>query len=246
MDITELIESKMDSLPSSIKDILVDDSAFENVKNVGKIHGLDDVDQDILAEEVVLVLIHENSISKFKKNLELFPSLREKAIQEIFTEIDKVIFKPVKKFLKETETKSVPVYSEPTPSTPIVSTEDINHHEILGEIENPTPSLKTTLENTVHGNEKSVSNVTVMPKEAQKLMSQGDTLPIETTSAPSLQEAVANVIPTIGGFRPIDDPLKPTAKISEGLDDKLSTITKTPVKEVYIPKKPDPYREPIE
>jgi hypothetical protein len=195
----------------------------------------------MLGEEVALVLIREQSVEKFKDNLVWNLLMTEGRADSLFKEIDVNIFTPVKKFL----IKDIPA-PEKTPRLSLSESESLNHSDILKEIETPSNSLATTIENTPKGNEKPVSAVTVMPKDAQKLMTQSDISPIETTSAPQLQDAVAQILPNVGGFKPIDDPLKPTQKIADTIENKLNAVVKTPVKEVYIPKKPDPYREPIE
>ncbi len=240
MNIDELFEKKYDSLPSVIKDIINSAAAAKVIDSLSGILKLDEVQKEMLTEEILLVLFSENSVTDFKKNLVWNILLTENQADLVVKEVDSTLFKPVRKFLKNTESK--PIFQTST----ALRNEDISHHELLNEIENPTPSLQTTIENTPKGNEKPVSAVTVMPKDAQKLMTQSDTLPTETTSAPQLQDAVAQILPNVGGFKPVDDPLKPTQKIADTIENKLNTVVKTPVKEVYIPKKPDPYREPIE
>ncbi len=240
MEINELIESKMSSLASPVRDILSDTSNLSLIERLGEAHGLDEISQEMLGEEVALVLIREQSVERFKENLIWNLLMTEKRADSLFKEIDTGIFAPVKKFL----IKDVPA-PEKTSKISFSESESLNHSDILKEIETPSNSLASTLENTPHGDEKPVSAVTIMPKDAQKLMTQVDTLPTETTHAPELQDAVAQIMPHVGGFKPLDNPLKPTEKVVGVMENKLTSVTKTPIKEMYIPKKPDPYREPI-
>ncbi len=234
-----LMETKFSALPGPVRDLINDPTTLDFIEKLGSNANLDDYIIDMLIDEVGYVLFKETPVDSFTNNLQVVLGLSEEKSNLIGEEIHKVIFNPVIKFLKRAETKSIFQTSKP------VENEDINHHELLDEIENPTPSIKPTLENTPHGDEKPVSAVTIMPKDAQKLMTQVDTLPTETTHAPDLQEAVAQIMPHVGGFKPLDNPLKPTEKVVGILEDKLTSVVKTPVKEVYVPKKPDPYREPI-
>ncbi len=128
-----------------------------------------------------------------------------------------------------------------------VENEDLSHKDILGEIEAPTPSFAPAPVSQI-STEKPVAKLQVMSKEAQDMMnSSASNKAWSTTKAPSLQEAITGM-PDIGGFTPItpvSDPLAPAQKVANTLDSKLTKTTATPVKEVFVPKKIDPYREPI-
>ena len=113
----------------------------------------------------------------------------------------------------------------------------ISHVDILHEIENPTPSLKTTLhfakpqaQTTSSGTPTNTSNTTNTPT----------TLP-EGVRATQTSVAANSVL---GGFS-VNQPTNPAQRISDMLNKNMETPSVSIPKEVYIPKKPDPYKEPI-
>lgn len=230
--IEQIDEKEIEKLPSVIQNLLKDVRTVDAITKIAEANGVDDeIEVEMLEDEVMLILVGVNYAEDLKENLVWNIRFSEDKAHAIALSIESQIFSEVRKFLKHK-----------TPIAPkIVESEDISHHNILGEIENPTPSLKPY----VAPNDHKVEAVTVMPKEARDLMSQFDTLPTETTKSPLLQEAVSVIMPSVGGFKPLDDTLKPSQNISDGLDTKLDSVKKTPIKEVYMPKKPDPYREAI-
>jgi hypothetical protein len=230
--IEQIDEKEIEKLPSVIQNLLKDVRTVDAITKIAEANEVDDeVEVEMLEDEVMLILVGVNYVEDLKENLVWNIRFSEDKAHAIALSIESQIFSEVRKFLKH----KTPVTSK------VVESEDISHHNILGEIENPTPSLKPYVANNDH----KVEAVTVMPKEARELMSQFDTLPTETTKSPLLQEAVAVIMPSVGGFKPLDDTLKPSQNISDGLDTKMDSVTKTPIKEVYMPKKPDPYREAI-
>jgi hypothetical protein len=252
MDINQLIESKKNILPGPIKDILNDISILDQINTLGENYGFDEISCEMLAEEVALVLIGENSLAKFKENLIWNLLLKEKKADQLYDELMKLVFNQVIKFISKEKISSGDIkninVSNNLKTINDNKPEDLNHHDILKEIEAPSPSLKTTITQNTIPTQNSVPALQTMPKEVQKLMGTDANI-TETTKAPSLQDAVGNMMPpigTVGGFKPVDNPLKPAEKVASTFDSKLQEVVKTPVKEVYLPKKPDPYRESIE
>jgi hypothetical protein len=115
----------------------------------------------------------------------------------------------------------------------------ISHVDILHEIENPTPSLKTTLhfakpqaQATPSGTPTNISNTANIPTPTT--LSEG----IKATQSSVATNSV------LGGFS-ANQPTNPAQKISDMLNKNMETPSISIPKEVYIPKKPDPYKEPI-
>lgn len=119
--------------------------------------------------------------------------------------------------------------------------ETISHTDILNEIENPTPSIKglglkpanTNTQNQVHIS--STTDNTISNNTAQ-------TAPTSTT--PVLPPNLENNL-TMGGFS-LHTPVNPAQKIADKLNQNLQTPSVSIPKEVYVPKKLDPYKEPLE
>lgn len=121
----------------------------------------------------------------------------------------------------------------------------LNHVDILSEIENPTPSLPATEPAVAATVSTSTATEQKENQEPTGSTPQVTTLENITSHKPSLSEAIGN-IPTIGGFKPIENPTHPAAPLAEKLDQKLSTSTASAPKEVYHVKTLDPYHEPVE
>ncbi len=251
--IDQITEENIKKLPSTIQAILADKNTITILNNIGIQNEIkDEIVLEMLEDEVIYVLVGLNYAEDLKDNLIWNLRLTESKAENIAKKIDTLIFADVHKFLKHkipTSPIQSPLSTQISTKQPVVvsatiaDTENLNHVDILQEIESPSPSLKP-IEPVKPTAEKEVSAIQTMPKEAQKLMSKAEISPIEITSAPSLQDAVSNMMPAIGGFKAPDNPLKPAQKVSTALNSKLDAVQQVPVKEVYVPKKIDPYREP--
>lgn len=251
--IDQITEENIKKLPSTIQAILADKNTTTILNNIGIQNEInDEVVLEMLEDEVIYVLVGLNYAEDLKDNLIWNLRLTESKAENIAKKIDTLIFADVHKFLKhKIPTSNLKVNTTPSQSPlqtttkqpTTADTESLNHVDILQEIESPTPSLKP-VEPTKIAIEKDIPAIQTMPKEAQKLMSKAEISPIETTSAPSLQDAVGKMMPAIGGFKAQDNPLKSAQNVSATLNSKLDAVQQVPVKEVYMPKKIDPYREP--
>ncbi len=105
--------------------------------------------------------------------------------------------------------------------------EPLSHHDILSEIENPTPSNLT-----IPGNKpaQGIQN----PTTPTASIAQNTTNNISTSIKPALEIGFSNKPHT-----------NPAENIVQKLDAKLTTPSASIPKEVFVPKKTDPYREPV-
>lgn len=192
---------------------------------------------DILRNETGLLLLNINNIDQFidalTDVLSLEPFQIEKTVNEFF---ESCIPGEIQDILDQR-------YSD-TPLTPTTETkqpETISHTDILNEIENPTPSIKglgLKLANTGAQNKMSISSTT--NDTISSNTSQATTVPTTSFQSSSFENN-----PTIGGFS-LHTPVNPAQKIADKLNQNLQTPSVSIPKEVYIPKKIDPYKEPVE
>jgi hypothetical protein len=246
-----LLEEKRERLPSVIRELFDAEDTVLIVSDVSKKFELTDEEETILFNEIAYTLLGENTLEEFRTNVIENLELKESKGSSIAAEISSLIFTPVKKFLRSKREVYLSVGKKEevttTDKTAAPQSEDLNHHDILSEIETPTPSLKSTGATPEIVQNTSGEGIKVMSKDAQDLIkAQGsDEVNTTTTKAPTLQEAVGSM-PDIGGFIPVNNVLAPSQKVADGLDSKLTTPSATPMKEVFVPKKLDPYREPAE
>lgn len=123
----------------------------------------------------------------------------------------------------------------PLESAKLAEEGHISHLDILGEIENPTPSIKTTA--TFQNSESKPALASVISTEQTKpapptSITQKSPNPTNTTSLHS---------PT-----PVAPYTNPALNIGTKLDQKLSAPSSSIPKDVYVSKKPDPYHEPVD
>lgn len=251
--LTTLLEEKRERLPSVIRELFDSEDTVLIVSDVSKKFELTDDEETILFDEIAYTLLGENTLEEFRTNIIENLELKEGKGSSIAAEISSLIFAPVRKFLRSKKEVYLSVEQKEQTHTAdkapaLIQNEDLNHRDILSEIEAPTPSLKNTRTVSEITRTSSEEAIKVMSKEARDLIKAQDNDKINTTTttkAPTLQEAVG-IMPDIGGFIPVNNVLAPSQKVAEGLNSKLTTATTTPIKEVFIPKKIDPYREPAE
>lgn len=112
--------------------------------------------------------------------------------------------------------------------------EHISHHDLLSEIENPTPSISTTVD---FQNQNFV-------KSSQP---QANT-PVVKTSANKGVNTATTTTPdgTIHSSATTNTYTNPALNIATKLDQKLSTPSASIPKDIYVSKKPDPYHELVD
>ncbi|MBP6974884.1 MAG: hypothetical protein KBB54_02975 [Candidatus Pacebacteria bacterium] len=175
---------------------------------------------DILQNEVLLFLIKINSIEAFIENfveiLDVKPLDAEKILEDFFTIC---IPKEVQNLIKELN----PMQNggNKIEEAKLTDPEHISHHDLLSEIENPTPSISTT---TDFQNQNFV-------KSSQP---QANTPVVKTSANKGINTATTNTY------------TNPALNIATKLDQKLSTPSASIPKDIYVSKKPDPYHEPVD
>lgn len=242
----ELIDTKMSSLSAPVRDTLTSPETTAILESIAEEFNLDEQQAYTLLDEIAYTLFGISTIEELKENIIENLDVRENVASSIAVKVNSLIFAPIKKFLRTKKEVYLSVNSKETKEAgelvPSVDTsDDLNHHDILNEIESPTPSIAD------QSYDKPIEHLQTMPKEAQAAMQASENKDDDSQliKAPTLQEAVGNM-PDIGGFIPVNNVLAPSQKVANTLDSKLSTATATPIKEVFIPKKIDPYREPAE
>ena len=175
---------------------------------------------DILQNEVLLFLIKINSIEAFIENfveiLDVKPLDAEKILEDFLTIC---IPKEVQNLIKELN----PMQNggNKIEEAKLTDPEHISHHDLLSEIENPTPSISTT---TDFQNQNFV-------KSSQP---QANTPVVKTSANKGINTATTNTY------------TNPALNIATKLDQKLSTPSASIPKDIYVSKKPDPYHEPVD
>lgn len=106
-----------------------------------------------------------------------------------------------------------------------IEKDSISHIDILNEIENPTPSI--------------INPQRINPARKNEGPAKND---IDKTSDENEEGPALSA--ELGGFAPANSQ-NPAQKIAAQLDKNLSTPSTSIPKEVYVSKKPDPYKEPI-
>ncbi|MCF7865576.1 MAG: hypothetical protein K9M11_03670 [Candidatus Pacebacteria bacterium] len=108
----------------------------------------------------------------------------------------------------------------------------ISHHDLLSEIENPTPSIKTTASFQANLGANIVKTTTPVTAQTNPTTTQKN--PTNTSTITSLHSP-----------EPVAPYTNPALNIAAKLDQKLSTPSASIPKDIYVSKKPDPYHEPV-
>lgn len=188
---------------------------------------------DTLRNETALFLIKINSFETFIENfveiLDVKPLDAEKILEDFFTIC---IPKEVQNLIKELN----PMQSggNKIEEAKLADPEHISHHDLLSEIENPTPSISTTVD---FQNQNFV-------KSSQP---QANT-PVVKTSANKGVNTATTTTPdgTIHSSATTNTYTNPALNIATKLDQKLSTPSASIPKDIYVSKKPDPYHELVD
>lgn len=242
----KLIDTKFEKLPREVSALFNSEENAEIISTISKENALTDEQELSLFDEIAYVFFGVTPISEFKNETKKSLAIDEKTALSISSEVYGSVFLPVKKFLIETPADIDPankgVYDQDH-----LNNEPINHQDILNEIENPTPSIKTNL-NTPAQTESDSGMLDVDALEltghsiTKNSASGSDETPIPTK--PVVE--VDNQVPVLAGFKPISNDTHPAQATANKLNSALDSKTQTPVREVYQPKAHDPYHEPIE
>lgn len=188
---------------------------------------------DILQNEVLLFLIKINSIEAFIENfveiLDVKPLDAEKILEDFFTIC---IPKEVQNLIKELN----PMQNggNKVEEAKLTDPEHISHHDLLSEIENPTPSISTTADfqnqNFVKSSQPQANTPVVKTSANKRISTAVTTTPDGTIHSSATTNTYTN----------------PALNIATKLDQKLSTPSASIPKDIYVSKKPDPYHEPVD
>lgn len=123
-------------------------------------------------------------------------------------------------------------------------TNNLSHINILDEIENPTPSLKTTASFA-----NKPANAPVKAATQTSSTTTAVTTATPTNQPTKIKTSIEAIQPSahLGGFADnATGNMHPAEKVAAKLGQNLTAPSASIPKEVYIPKRPDPYHEPIE
>lgn len=132
---------------------------------------------------------------------------------------------------------------------PTDSSTSISHLDVLNEIENPTPSLRTTTDFQNIQNQNSTSPLAQSQtpvSSSNPLFSSANTsnTPINPTNLTPSTPFTPTA--SLHSPEPIAPYVNPALQISSKLGQNLSTPSVSTSKDVYVSKKPDPYHEPVD
>lgn len=244
MNNTHLSE-KIEKLPYEISsifiDLLSDDKYFKDTF----LYGVEDfniIQKNILIEKLIEIEadgLDRNTIINYIQTL----TSNKKIIESLYSNIETGVWGEIDEIYKEeeeerlnlekiSENKNTQIKDFLLEDTQPLEEEHISHLDILNEIENPTPSIKSSPTN--QKTEKIIA-----PNTEQK--------PAKSVSTNNQQQSIdaTNSI-LFHSPTPVAPYTNPALNIASKLDQKLSTPSGSVPKDIYIPKKPDPYHEPVE
>ncbi len=198
---------------------------------------------DTLRNETLLFLIKINSFDVFIENiveiLDIKPLDAEKIVEDFFNicipnEVQNLI-----KELNQMQNKNIEEikFSEPT---------HISHHDILSEIENPTPSLDTTTDFQNASNIVSPTNISNTTNTANSTQPTTSANPVKPSNTTNPNISPTSTEPSLHSPTPTAPYTNPALQIATKLGQNLSTPSASIPKDIYISKKPDPYHEPVQ
>ncbi len=236
----QLIDTEFKKLPKEVSDLFNSEENADIISAIAGENSLTEEQELSLFDEIAYVFFRVTPISNFKNEIKNTLTIDEKTALSISSEVYGKVFLPVKKFLIETTSDFKPTNSDSSEQN-YQSNKALNHQDILNEIENPTPSIYP---NTNTSATKNVSNSDSMVLDIDSLeLGDGS---IKTDVVKSLVNEVEASVPVLSGFKPITNDTHPAQPTADKLNSALESTIKTPVREIYQSKKPDPYHEPLE
>ncbi len=201
---------------------------------------------DLLRSEVILLTLKINTFEQFIDDvvdiLEIQPSEAEKVVSDLYT---KCIPEQVRNFIEKGSEESANTNSKKV----LIEDTHISHLDVLNEIENPTPSLRTTTDFQNIQNQNSTSPLAQSQtpvSSSNPLFSSANTsnTPINPTNLTPSTPFTPTA--SLHSPEPIALYVNPALQISSKLGQNLSTPSVSTSKDVYVSKKPDPYHEPVD
>lgn len=186
---------------------------------------------DDLANQIAYFILNLLTIQEFKDNLaEVLYLEGSVEIQKAYDAINKFVLSKLNK--NETtngENKIDELKLKDQQNS-------ISHHDVLNEIENPTPSINTTTafqNSNTKAPSTSTSSTTVSSNPTKTLTPTSKNTPNQPTE------------PSLHSPAPIATYTNPALNIATKLGQNLDTPSASIPKDVYMSKKPDPYHEPV-
>lgn len=184
-----------------------------------------------LADQISYYVLGLLSTQEFKDNLAEVLYLEGVVdIQKAYDAIQKFVLSKLNK-------KDEAVKENPLEEAKLVESGHISHVDVLKEIENPTPSMSSTVDFKNSPIKTSTSDgKTNKIATTNNATSSTKSTPVATTIQPN---------PSPHSSAPTNTYVNPALNIATKLDQKLSTPSASIPKDIYVSKKPDPYHEPV-
>lgn len=189
---------------------------------------------DDLANQIAYFILGLLTIQEFKDNL------AEVLYLEGVVETQKA-YDAINKFvISKLNQKETTVENDKIEDVKLADVTHISHHDVLNEIENPTPSINTTANFQANvaksaGMNNSANSSTTSAKAGNISKTPLTPVSLANPSTASLHSS-SSVAPYSN----------PALNIASKLDQKLSTPSASIPKDIYVSKKPDPYHEPVD
>lgn len=247
----QIYEKRLEQISNPLKDFLSKIFLDKNFLNFIEKHKSKSKNKEDLADNIrneffkysLKLSTTEEFIDSIVEILDLKPEEAEKVIEDFFSIcIPQDIQNLVGLQSQEMESTNKNTLEEPKLAEKTES-DHISHHDILSEIENPTPSLDTTTDFQNASSVTNIVNTTSTGNVTQPTTSANPVKPSNTTNSniPSTPTS-----PSLHSPTPTAPYTNPALQIATKLGQNLSTPSASIPKDIYISKKPDPYHEPVQ
>lgn len=252
----EELQERYQNLPPLVRAILDSEDIGNQVDRIAKEHDLLMDQTDVLAQEITYTILGLRRPGDFINSLESRMGIKHVMAYQIGTEIEEVVFKPIRDHLysaENHESYEAPITTPAEPVTPVVLEDEHEGIEsaddLLSEIENatdlPTLPISTALQTNSFQkmNERmNTPHVSVMPTKAEVVNK-----PIAPVATPQAIQQTINVPRNIPGTMEPMIPKMPSSTVPPATPKPSFIQSEVGMKTTAEPKKyiTDPYREPV-